>query len=438
MSGSFDPYHKWLGISPKDQPPNHYRLLAVDLFESDPDVISSAADQRMAHVRAFQTGKHSALSQQILNEIAAARVCLLNAEKRTDYDRKLREQLDLEGGGSEPADEAIQARPEPPVLPPLPPATPPLDEPVAPRFEGTLPRPWLRRKKWAWQAVVGILVAAILLLAVMIAVLSRGGPEEVAVGNTQTQPISQPGLTEPLELPPQKSGPTATENENPPDAQAEPPEANQGGPSEPPPEQSNQGEPPEPTPVEPPEEGGPGEPPIQVVGQGEKQTADPPPETPPEKAPVPDAPTQADAEQRLEGIVAAATAAEYLAAARAQKRTPEERFVLLKKARDAAVSNKDVQTALAATEEIVGRYEIDALALKVETFNVLRESVRTPSAIRALGENGLVLVDELVAKGQKDSALGLIEHVLSMAVITRDSELHGQAAIRYNQLNASP
>ena len=36
---NFDPYHKWLGIPPKDQPPNHYRLLGLSLFESDPEVI---------------------------------------------------------------------------------------------------------------------------------------------------------------------------------------------------------------------------------------------------------------------------------------------------------------------------------------------------------------------------------------------------------------
>ncbi|MGO8752923.1 MAG: hypothetical protein ACLQNE_43835 [Thermoguttaceae bacterium] len=38
MSRIFDPYHQWLGIPPKDQPSNHYRLLGVDLCESDPDV----------------------------------------------------------------------------------------------------------------------------------------------------------------------------------------------------------------------------------------------------------------------------------------------------------------------------------------------------------------------------------------------------------------
>ena len=43
MSDTFDPYYKWLGIPPKDQPPNHYRLLGIDLFTPDPDVIESAA-----------------------------------------------------------------------------------------------------------------------------------------------------------------------------------------------------------------------------------------------------------------------------------------------------------------------------------------------------------------------------------------------------------
>ncbi len=36
---TFAPYHKWLGIPPADQPANHYRLLGLNLFESDPDVI---------------------------------------------------------------------------------------------------------------------------------------------------------------------------------------------------------------------------------------------------------------------------------------------------------------------------------------------------------------------------------------------------------------
>jgi len=93
MPEPFDAYHKWLGIAPKDQPPHHYRLLGIDLFETDGDVIASAADQRMAHVRSFQAGQHSALSQKLLNQIAAARVCLLDPKKKAAYDRQLKTQL---------------------------------------------------------------------------------------------------------------------------------------------------------------------------------------------------------------------------------------------------------------------------------------------------------------------------------------------------------
>ena len=45
MTAPFDPYHKWLGISPKDQPPDHYRLLGIDRFESDLEVVG----QRTVH-----------------------------------------------------------------------------------------------------------------------------------------------------------------------------------------------------------------------------------------------------------------------------------------------------------------------------------------------------------------------------------------------------
>lgn len=88
---AFDPYYTWLAIAPEEQPPNHYRLLGLRLFEENPEVIANAADQRMMHLRNFQAGQHSALSQKLLNEVAAARVCLLNPEKKHGYDEQLRQ-----------------------------------------------------------------------------------------------------------------------------------------------------------------------------------------------------------------------------------------------------------------------------------------------------------------------------------------------------------
>jgi hypothetical protein len=93
MAESFDPYRKWLGIPEREQPPNHYRLLTLDWFEADPEVIEAAADRQMAHVRTYQGGRHADDSQRLLNELAAARVCLLNPEKKAAYDAQLRAKL---------------------------------------------------------------------------------------------------------------------------------------------------------------------------------------------------------------------------------------------------------------------------------------------------------------------------------------------------------
>ncbi|RMG02630.1 MAG: hypothetical protein D6741_03415, partial [Planctomycetota bacterium] len=90
MTDSFDPYVQWLGIRDPERPPNHYRLLGLELFESDPEVIANAADRQMAYVRMFQNGPRAAESQRILNEIAAAKVCLLNPERKAAYDAQLR------------------------------------------------------------------------------------------------------------------------------------------------------------------------------------------------------------------------------------------------------------------------------------------------------------------------------------------------------------
>lgn len=117
----FDPYYTWLGIPTAEQPAHHYRLLGLNVFEGNPTVIDHAADRQMAHVRTFQSGKRAVASQKLLNEIARARVCLLNAEKKATYDSELRQRLashqapkataeasSLLGGPLETVDDLIQ------------------------------------------------------------------------------------------------------------------------------------------------------------------------------------------------------------------------------------------------------------------------------------------------------------------------------------------
>jgi hypothetical protein len=93
MPDRFDPYHRFLGIPPRLQPPNHYRLLGLEPFEQDHDVIAGAADRQMTHVRNHEGGPHDAEARKLLSELAAARVCLLSVERKAAYDAALRKHL---------------------------------------------------------------------------------------------------------------------------------------------------------------------------------------------------------------------------------------------------------------------------------------------------------------------------------------------------------
>ena len=171
----FDPYYQWLAIPPKDQPPNHYRLLGVDLFESNTDAIANAADQRMTHLRSFQTGKYAEFSQKLLNEITAAKLCLLNAEKKTAYDRQLRQQVAA-----------------PPAPPPAPRADRPpfLDTPAiaAAAVPAVTAKPEKSSDKQQIWIGLGVLAAAVLVLVIVLIVkLGRGGKE---IASNESKPSS--------------------------------------------------------------------------------------------------------------------------------------------------------------------------------------------------------------------------------------------------------
>jgi len=86
----FDAYHKWMGIPAAEQPADFYRLLGLARFESDPDVIDAAANKQMAYLRGCAKGDHADLAEEILNEVARARLCLLNEQQKSAYDADLK------------------------------------------------------------------------------------------------------------------------------------------------------------------------------------------------------------------------------------------------------------------------------------------------------------------------------------------------------------
>ncbi|GEM_PF-2622255 len=93
MGERFDPYVKWLGIRDPRRPPHHYRLLGLELFENDPEVIQNAADRQLSYVRRYLSGQYSGEAKQLIDELIAARACLLNPSHKSVYDEWLRKSL---------------------------------------------------------------------------------------------------------------------------------------------------------------------------------------------------------------------------------------------------------------------------------------------------------------------------------------------------------
>jgi len=89
----FDPYHTWLAIQPKEHPLTHYRLLGIRIFEGDVGVIENAAERQVTAVQISATQEYAEESQKILNEIAAAKVCLMDPRKKKKYDKTLQSKI---------------------------------------------------------------------------------------------------------------------------------------------------------------------------------------------------------------------------------------------------------------------------------------------------------------------------------------------------------
>ncbi len=186
---SFDPYHKWLGIRDSQRPPNHYRLLGIELGESDPDVIAAAADRQMAHIRKYQSGERGELSQRILNEIAAAKICLLKDESRRTYDANLQSRQPL--GEAQPSPNKTKSS-------------------RTARFVPALPR---RRRGVAWYA--GIASVMTLLIATPIILWQTGhlGPRLASTDTSTEFPAATPST---------KKHPTTANEPDPDSSNAEP------------------------------------------------------------------------------------------------------------------------------------------------------------------------------------------------------------------------
>ena len=84
-----DFYKEWLGIPEGQRPPDHYELLRLKRFEDDLDKVRAHYKKLNTHVRKYATGQYSIQSQDMLNEMAKAMLCLTDIERKKDYDEGL-------------------------------------------------------------------------------------------------------------------------------------------------------------------------------------------------------------------------------------------------------------------------------------------------------------------------------------------------------------
>ncbi len=425
----FDPYLKWLGIRAKEQPPDHYRLLGLETFESDPDVISTAADARMLHVKTFQAGTHAALSQRLLNEIAAAKVCLLNPEKKAQYDQTLRQRL-----AAAPLEAPI------PIPPPLLPA-------------GTAARACPARSSLVSMLVAGIAVAAVLLIGLGIWLLRSTTEPEAArpvVAERPPEPASAPSPTNPggTEARQRPVGRSATAVAAPADSTKPEPHAT---PASLPREDRAAPEPPQvgPLPDLPGTTTWPADPtletpprlqePADSMSQAEPMADAPGPRKrsrlgseaprddvgepavrPDRRLPEPDDTAQKTAEKRLRSELASelgrakrpedrlALAERLFRRGLQGENDPAARYVLLRMACEMALAAGELPRTLEAVDEIAKTYDIHPLETKLDLLARAAATSRTlpgfPATALEWTEAAVLLTDEALSSGEPELA----------------------------------
>lgn len=86
---ALDVYKDWLGIPEDQRPPNQYQLLRLVEFEDDLDKVNKNYKKLNAHVRKYATGQYSVQSQELMNELAKAMLCLKDPERKREYDESI-------------------------------------------------------------------------------------------------------------------------------------------------------------------------------------------------------------------------------------------------------------------------------------------------------------------------------------------------------------
>lgn len=86
---NIDVYKEWLKIEATNRPLNYYQLLKLKPFEDNSGLIRKRYRELNAHIRKYASGDFGAQSQELLNELAKAMLCLTDQDRKAEYDASL-------------------------------------------------------------------------------------------------------------------------------------------------------------------------------------------------------------------------------------------------------------------------------------------------------------------------------------------------------------
>jgi len=89
MPQTLDVYRDWLGIKEANRPLSHYQLMRLKQFEDDQAKIREHYRKMNAHVRKYAAGDFAKQSQELLNELSRAMLCLTDVRRKREYDASL-------------------------------------------------------------------------------------------------------------------------------------------------------------------------------------------------------------------------------------------------------------------------------------------------------------------------------------------------------------
>jgi len=97
MTPELDVYREWLGIKETARPLNYYQILRLNAFEDRAELVRTHYRKMNAHVRKFAAGEYAQRSQELLDELAKAMLCLTDVRRKREYDASLGRKIEAEG-----------------------------------------------------------------------------------------------------------------------------------------------------------------------------------------------------------------------------------------------------------------------------------------------------------------------------------------------------